>query len=152
VTRGREPQISPLRYASVEMTKGRVVTARSRGLEMGRPQVPPLHYAFVYQLLSLESLPSPLSSRPKRSAVERSAVQRSFLENVFRPSGKSRATPRPTLVPAAGRRSRGLSPSGSRNGRRRLRVRHSCWSPAAAGYRRSSGFAVWQRTLPVPST
>jgi hypothetical protein len=75
-----------------------------------------------------------------------------FPGNVFRQGGKSRATPRLYLVPAAGRRSRGLSPSGSRNGRRRLRVRHSCWSPAAASYRRSSGSAVWQRTLPVPST
>src|SRR5271168_1178374 len=31
----------------------------------------------------MEAPPSPLSSRPKRSAVERSAVQRLFLGNVF---------------------------------------------------------------------
>jgi hypothetical protein len=36
---------------------------------MGRPQVPPLHYAPVHQLLSLEALPSPLSSRPKRTRI-----------------------------------------------------------------------------------
>src|ERR1700689_1646187 len=31
-----KPQISPLRYAPVEMTKGRVVMARSRGLGYGQ--------------------------------------------------------------------------------------------------------------------
>jgi hypothetical protein len=33
----------------------------------------------------MEAPPSPLSSRPKRSAVERSAVSGSFLEMFFRP-------------------------------------------------------------------
>jgi len=42
--------------------------------------------ASVQQLLFPEAPPSPLSSRPKRSAVERSAVQRSFPGNVFRQS------------------------------------------------------------------
>jgi hypothetical protein len=70
----------------------------------------------------------------------------------FRQSGNCRATPRPTLVPAAGRRSRGLSPSGNRSGRRLRRVPRSCWSLAIKAFRRSSEFAVWQRTLPVPST
>jgi len=40
--------------------------------------------ASVQQLLSLEAALSPLSSRPKRSAVEGPAVQRSHLGNVFR--------------------------------------------------------------------
>src|SRR5580658_1176772 len=35
----------------------------------------------------MEAPPSPLSSRPKRSAVERSAVRRPFLGNVFRQRG-----------------------------------------------------------------
>src|ERR1700677_3852948 len=35
-------EISPLRFASVEMTKGRVVMDRSKGLGDGEPQVPPL--------------------------------------------------------------------------------------------------------------
>jgi hypothetical protein len=39
-----KPQISPLRYAPVEMTKVRVVMARSRGLAIEKPQVPPLRY------------------------------------------------------------------------------------------------------------
>jgi hypothetical protein len=42
-----KPQISPLRYAPVEMTKGRVVMARSRGLGMDKPQISPLRYAPV---------------------------------------------------------------------------------------------------------
>jgi hypothetical protein len=40
----------------------------------------------VRQPHSMEAPPSPLSSRPKRSAVERSAVPRSFPGNVFRQS------------------------------------------------------------------
>jgi hypothetical protein len=43
--RAAEPQISPLRYAPVEMTKVRVVMARSRGLAIEKPQVPLLRYA-----------------------------------------------------------------------------------------------------------
>ena len=42
-----KPQISPLRYAPVEMTKGRIVIARSRGLGMSKPQISPLRYATV---------------------------------------------------------------------------------------------------------
>src|ERR1700722_20381539 len=42
-----KPQISPLRYAPVEMTKGRVVMARSRGPGMDKPQISPLRYAPV---------------------------------------------------------------------------------------------------------
>ena len=43
----REPQISPLRFASVEMTKGRGVMARSGGQGKREPQVPPLRFAPV---------------------------------------------------------------------------------------------------------
>ena len=39
---------------------------------------------------SMEALPSPLSSRPERSAVEGSAVQRTSPGNVFRQTGFSR--------------------------------------------------------------
>ena len=46
---------------------------------------------------SLEAPPSPLSSRPKRSAVERSAVQRHFPGNVFLQSTRfSKGRPAPT--------------------------------------------------------
>jgi hypothetical protein len=86
-----EPQISPLRCAPVEMTKGRAVMARSGRSREGKQPIcpgPPCfargnkgqQRAFVQQLLSLEAWPFPLSSRPERSAVERSAVQRSLLE------------------------------------------------------------------------
>jgi hypothetical protein len=40
-------QIFPLRFASVEMTEGRVVVARKRGLGMGKPQISPLRFASV---------------------------------------------------------------------------------------------------------
>jgi hypothetical protein len=36
---GKEPQISPLRCATVEMTKGRVVMDRSSGLRTRKPQI-----------------------------------------------------------------------------------------------------------------
>jgi len=35
-------EISQLRCASVEMTKGRAVTARSKGQGIEKPQVPPM--------------------------------------------------------------------------------------------------------------
>ena len=47
-------EISPLRYASVEMTKGRVVMARSRR-QRTETQVPPLRFAPV----GMTILPSP---------------------------------------------------------------------------------------------
>jgi hypothetical protein len=41
------PQISPLRCAPVEMTKGRAVMVRGSGSEKGQPQISPLRYAPV---------------------------------------------------------------------------------------------------------
>jgi hypothetical protein len=42
-----KPQISPLRCAPVEMTKGRVVMARESVLGMSKPQISPLRCAPV---------------------------------------------------------------------------------------------------------
>jgi hypothetical protein len=62
--------------------------ARSRGEgnrnRLSAPWVSHLaHPVSVQQLLSMEAPPSPLSSRPKRSAVERSLCGCSFLEMFF---------------------------------------------------------------------
>ena len=81
----KKPQISPLRCASVEMTKGRVVMVRGRGLGIEKAQVPPLRCAPVQHLVSLEAPPSRLSCRPKRSAVERSLCGYFFFEMFFEP-------------------------------------------------------------------
>jgi hypothetical protein len=51
-------------------------------MDWGRPKK--MKTVSVQQLLSLEAPPSPLSSRPRRSAVERSAVRRLLLGSVFR--------------------------------------------------------------------
>jgi hypothetical protein len=83
--REKKLRISPLRFAPVEMTKGRVVMVRGRGLGLEKAQVPPLRCASAQQLNSLEAPPSPLSSRPKRSAVERSLCGYFFLEMFFEP-------------------------------------------------------------------
>jgi hypothetical protein len=45
--RDRQTQISPLRFAPVEMTKGWVVMARSCGLGIGKTQISPLRFAPV---------------------------------------------------------------------------------------------------------
>jgi hypothetical protein len=44
---GRKPQISPLRFAPVEMTKARAVVARDSGCGKGKPQISPLRFAPV---------------------------------------------------------------------------------------------------------
>jgi hypothetical protein len=50
-------QISPLRCAPVEMTKGRVVMARSGGLGMGKLQISPLRCAPVEMTKGRAALP-----------------------------------------------------------------------------------------------
>src|SRR3984957_20644793 len=59
-----------------------ISTGAQRSGEICGSTVPPWECS-VQQLLSPEALPSPLSSRPERSAVERSAVQRSLPGNVL---------------------------------------------------------------------
>ena len=61
-----KPQISPLRCAPVEMTKGRVAMARSRGLGMGKPQVPPLRSpGFPVETRGVEDLHAALSTESR---------------------------------------------------------------------------------------
>jgi hypothetical protein len=85
-------QISPLRYAPVEMTKGMAVLPGTVVAEQnpfrveGRTAFPLRAVAeemfFFLDFRSGPQQPSPLSSRPERSAVERSAVQRTLRGNV----------------------------------------------------------------------
>jgi hypothetical protein len=93
--RGQEPQISPLRCASIEMTKERAAlpgrdvvgenlpVAELSSRTLVGPAAEQMKTVSVQQLLSLEAPPSPLSSRPKRSEVERSLCGCSFLGMFF---------------------------------------------------------------------
>src|ERR1700679_2992289 len=83
-------QISPLRCAPVEMTKGRgalpgIVVAEQNPLLVPKAMTVPAAdlAALIQQLLSPEATLSPLSSRPERSVVERSLCGCSFLEMFF---------------------------------------------------------------------